>query len=171
MCILNNIHNIYIIPTAIGDENRELITNFSIDHCSFIWNNQDSSTNQTTYKVNSYTLDFLFEKNEINNVDLIHLDVEGMELKVLYGADKLINKNMPIIIFEQHLNTDNISEIYNLLTKKNYKIFMINEVSPITLPDCRNFIAFSERFYNNKNNIITDINSNIEQNILLPCYL
>lgn len=49
-------------------------------------------------EVNTMPLDEFI--NEIESTQLIKIDVEGAELKVLEGARKLIEKHRPIIIFE-----------------------------------------------------------------------
>ncbi len=64
-----------------------------------------------------------------------------MEWSVIQGAKKLIENYLPIIAFEQHLNTDNYQVIINYLKSKKYRIFLINEQSG-GRPDCRNFISF-----------------------------
>ena len=64
---------------------------------------------------------------DINNVGLIKIDVEGHEYEVLEGAKKTIKDNMPIILFEQHENDfyDNSSPSIEFLKKVGYKDFAI----------------------------------------------
>jgi len=61
-------------------------------------------------------------------IDLIKIDTEGHELKVLKGMDKIINKNLPIIIFEQNENDiiKNNSHVMNHLAKKKYMFYEID---------------------------------------------
>ena len=61
-------------------------------------------------------------------IDLIKLDTEGHELKVLIGADKIIDKNLPIIIFEQNEKdiSKNCSRVMNHLAKKKYIFYEID---------------------------------------------
>lgn len=140
VCNLNNISNVTIFQTAISDKDEQLSTNGNIDHCSFL------DSGQTI--VSATSLDSLFRNGKIIDIDYVHLDVEGMEYKVLQGMSTIIHTYKPIIAFEQHLNIDNITEICGYLKSKNYIVCMINEILPGCREDCRNFIAFpqSEKF-------------------------
>ena len=42
-------------------------------------------------------------EGEIADIGFIHLDVEGMEEKVVQGAKRIIQKNRPIVAYEIHL--------------------------------------------------------------------
>jgi FkbM family methyltransferase len=62
--------------------------------------------------------------DDLSNIKLIKIDVEGMELMVLQGALKIIDKNQPIIAFEQHesdfIANDNDTPSIKLLRKLGY---------------------------------------------------
>ena len=84
-------------------------------------------------KVRTTTLNNILEKTNINRVDLLTIDVEGNELKVLKGLN--FDKFLPKLIIVEYLdinsqkweipynNIENImkSEIYNFIISKNYK--------------------------------------------------
>jgi len=55
--------------------------------------------------------------------------------------------------------------IYNYLTNKNYKIFLIDEVLPGCRIDCRNSIAFHKEIFNEE--LIKNINNYIGYDILI----
>lgn len=138
-CALNDITNVEVIQTAISDKNEILTTSDDLTHCSFL----TEGANQ----VSAVTLDHLFRNNTIKNVGYIHLDVEGLEYRVVLGANELIDEMRPIIAFEQHLETDNVMELVGHMNSKQYVVFMIDEVLPGCRPDCRNFLSFpNERF-------------------------
>lgn len=134
VCLLNNISNVTVFQTGISDKQEILSTDENIDHCSFIHGG--------SLRIPAVSLDQLFEEGKIVDVDYVHLDVEGMEFKIIKGMSNIINVYKPIISFEQHLEIDNILEIINYLKDRNYIIFMINEVLPGCREDCRNFLAF-----------------------------
>ena len=156
---LNNIQNIHVIEKAISDKREVLCTNDHLTHCSFV-SDEDSGRNQ----VKAWPLDDLYAAGEITDVAYIHLDVEGMENRVVAGATKLINTYKPIIAFEQHLEQDPFIELSAHIAEKGYVVYLINEVLPGCRPDCRNFIAFpSDRF---DDAFIEAINTHLGQDVL-----
>lgn len=153
MKILNNIDNMLIIKAAISDSEKIISTDCdNLQHCSFI--NNGSLSN----KIQSFSLDTLYKQGIIRDVGYIHLDVEGMENLVIEGSKQLIDDLKPIITFEQHLDTDNYSEICKKL-HDNYAVFLINELLLGCREDCRNFIAFPNTIFN------SDIIESIEEHI------
>ena len=136
---LNGLNNIKVIQSAISDKNEILSTNENLQHCSFVYGNPGVDG---IHKVESVTLDFLHEHGKIDTIGYIHLDVEGMENRIIMGATTIINKFQPIITFEQHLEIDDYKLLTHYLNTMKYEVFMIDEVLPGCRPDCRNFIAF-----------------------------
>lgn len=142
--------------------NEILTTNDDIDHCSFVYRYSGLSGKN---KVDAVSLDYLYEKNQIENIGYIHLDVEGMEYKVIEGSNNLINQCRPIISFEQHLEIDNYDLLVSHLKNKDYSIFLIDEILPGCRPDCRNSFAFPNEIFNET--LIENIHTFIGQNILI----
>jgi len=159
-CKLNNIHNLTVIQSAISNINEVLSTNDSLNHCSFIFGEQGK------LKVNAVSLDYLFNNKTIENIGYIHLDVEGMEYKILLGSDKLIEECRPIISFEQHLEIDDYDLILKYLKKKNYTVFLIDEILPGCRHDCRNSLAFPNEIY--KESYVEYISNFLGKNVLIP---
>lgn len=162
-CKLNEIKNVKTIKYAISDINEILSTNDNLFHCSFIYGNPGING---INKVDAVSLNYLYEKREIDNIGYIHLDVEGMEYKIINGSSNLIDECRPIISFEQHLEIDNYNMISSYLKNKNYSIFLINEILPGCRNDCRNFFAFPNENFNIT--LIENIHNYIGQNILIP---
>ena len=162
MMDLNKLSNVSIIEKAISDKNEQLTTNDHINHCSFFYQNV-GLTGKT--KITSCSLDYLYNENIIDNVDYIHLDVEGMEFKVILGANNIINKFRPIIAFEQHLDEDNYIELSDYLKSMNYDVYLINEILPGCRPDCKNLIGFP--YEKMGNNLINNIHNYLEKNDVL----
>jgi FkbM family methyltransferase len=161
-CELNNISNVKVIQHAISNKNEILSTNDELTHCSFVYGN--TGLNGRT-KVSAVSLNYLYETNVIENIGYIHLDVEGMEYKILEGSSTIIEQCRPIITFEQHLEIDNYDMISSYLKNYNYTIFLIDEVLPGCRHDCRNSIAFPNEMYSDK--IVEDIHNYIGQTILI----
>lgn len=161
-CQLNNIKNVKTLQLAISNKNEILSTNENINHCSFVYNNPGINGN---VKVNAVSLDYLFNIKKIENIGYIHLDVEGMEYKILEGSSKLIDECRPIISFEQHLEIDDYNVILVYLQDKKYTIYLVDEELPGCRPDCRNSFAFPNEIFNET--LIKDIHKFIGKQILI----
>ena len=159
MCDHNHIDNIKVFQTAISDHCETLSTNDDMFHCTF------ASDETGRNRVEAVSLDHLFSIKEIENVGYIHLDVEGMEYKVLLGSRQIIDTYRPIITFEQHLEIDDYNLILNYLTTLNYIVFLIDEVLPGCRHDCRNSIAFPRENFDPT--IVTEIHQYVGKEILL----
>lgn len=132
---LNNIKNIKFVQAVCADKSDiRLDFDGSIDHATF----KISNTNNC---ILSKTIDEIIEEDD-SPIGLFHVDVEGFELSVLSGALSVIQSDLPVISFEQHISKENVTSIKNLLREFEYKIFMVNEVLPNCSLDCRNFLAF-----------------------------
>lgn len=74
-------------------------------------------------------LDNFFDS--LKKVMLLKIDVEGMEIDVLRGAEKIITKFYPLICFEQHktdfLKSFHETEVIDWLREKDYKIYAIHK--------------------------------------------
>lgn len=161
-CEINQIKNVKTIEYAISNINEVLTTNDSLLHCSFVNGNPGLTG---INKVDAVSLDYLYEQKLIDNIGYIHLDVEGMEYKVIKGSSNLIDEFRPIISFEQHLETDDYGIISSHLKNKDYSIFLINEILPGCRRDCRNSFAFPNEIFNET--LIENIHNYIGQNILI----
>jgi len=78
----------------------------------------DKNQKTKSKKVDIITLDNYVEKNDINKCDLIKIDVDGIELEILKGSEKMIRKFQPVVIVE----TNNDFEIIDFFKQINYKI-------------------------------------------------
>jgi FkbM family methyltransferase len=159
VCELNNLTNVKIIERAISHRNETLSTNYDLTHATFY---PGSSCRN---RVEAVTLDHLFESRALEDIGYIHLDVEGMEFKVLQGSTHLIDSCRPIITFEQHLEIEDYNVVLRYLTNKQYKVFLIDEVLPGCRPDCRNSIAFPNESFDAS--FIQELHSYLGKNLLL----
>lgn len=159
LAYLNGIRNIVVIQRAVSDKREVLSTNEDLTHCSFV-----SDGGEAKNHVEAWSLDEIFDACEISDIGYIHLDVEGMENRVIAGATSLIELSRPIIAFEQHLEQDPFLELSANITEKGYTVYLINEVLPGCRPDCRNFIAFPNDRFDDK--IVDVINTHLGQDVL-----
>lgn len=81
----------YLIPASFGS--LELIPS---DHTEFIGQSIDYSQ-QSLVEIRAITVDSL----DLSRIDLLKIDVEGMELEVLQGAAQTVGSLRPIIIVER----------------------------------------------------------------------
>jgi len=130
-CKLNNFNNIIINNKGLWYDNKKL---------AFVGNDSHAFSKEVDYledegfdavSINNYCLE-----NNIFEIDLIMLDLEGGELNVLKGADNFLemsSKKAPTIIFEIHssyvnwkngLQKTNIGEY---LTEKGYFLYSIRD--------------------------------------------
>jgi FkbM family methyltransferase len=139
LCSMNNIQNIIYYRNVLSNNAIKLTYNGDLDFNSF-----SSSMGKQT--IDATSLDILYNTNAINNISFIHLDVEGEEYKTLLGSIDLIKTYKPIIIYEQHILTDNIIDCINLLDIHGYTQYIINERSGAR-NDCRNLLAIPAEKY------------------------
>lgn len=71
------------------------------------------------------TLDTYFQDRKIDNLSFIKCDVEGHELSVFKGGEKLLKKHMPTILFECTHEEAQKGEIFSFLTNMGYRGFFI----------------------------------------------
>ncbi len=75
----------------------------------------------------------LFVDPERHKVDLLKIDVEGHEAKVLLGGISLIKKYKPVIFFEC-LSDDAGLAVSSILEPIGYKFWMVDDLREVTVP-------------------------------------
>lgn len=82
-----------------------------------------------TYEISCTVLDTVLYEQDIDYIDLLKIDVEGSEYKILEGANTALSKGI-VKAFYIEINTEALNnhgnspdEIFNLLEKNNYKLF------------------------------------------------
>lgn len=111
----------------------------SLDHTSF-----SEAATQSSQSLMSTTIDEIIGTQRLATLGMLHVDVEGFEEKVLLGSLGVLQASRPVVVFEQHLSTDDVVAILCLLEPFGYRSMMINEILPGCSADCRNLIAFPE---------------------------
>lgn len=97
-----DISNVKLVHKAVSDKNEKLsyMPRNPSGHCYLL--PDDSGTK----KVDSITLDSYPIEGDVR---FIKLDIEGAELKALYGGIELIRKHRPLIMLEFHSQRDSLS--------------------------------------------------------------
>jgi len=142
--IMNNCFNARAIWAAVGASAGEIgvpipdyhqpssygsLEILKTENTEFIGQNINYQNTQSTQMI---AIDDL----KLDRVDLIKIDIEGMEIQALHGALETIERAKPLMLIE-HIKT-NIIDITNFLSNYGYKIypmginiFAIHESDPI----------------------------------------
>ena len=77
--------------------------------------------NKNSIEIQIRPLDKIFNFLSLDKVDIIKIDVEGMEFEVIKGAESIIKKFNPVLYFEVNKKvSDNYSDIKEFLSSLNY---------------------------------------------------
>tara|TARA_Y100000590_G_scaffold469162_1_gene655238 strand:+ start:665 stop:1378 length:714 start_codon:yes stop_codon:yes gene_type:complete len=139
---LNN--KVEILNFALGEENSIKDFNINFEPSSSSFNSIDLSSNYLKKKnrilnffgfkkinksipIQVKTLKEIFNKYNIEEIDLIKIDTEGYEFKIIKGLNSEINK-VKIIHLEHHydnmlIKNYKFSDVHNYLILKNFKKF------------------------------------------------
>lgn len=123
---INKLKNIKVFPYALS--NKRAIARLKIEFHGNPGSAFITNTNDNGIKVNTIPLDMILSRQK--RIDIIKIDVEGHELKVIMGGEKLIKFLKPIIIFEVNTKAINLpknngKKLIQLLNKWNYSIFYL----------------------------------------------
>ncbi len=123
----NNITNVTVIPFGVSFESGEAeikISDFCLD--STIVKNIHAESCHNSRKIKLITIDEYCEKNNINKVNFIKMDIEGAEEYAIQGAKKLIEKCHPMwSISSYHMDSKNEPQhkkLVEVLKQLGYKI-------------------------------------------------
>lgn len=114
---LNNFSNknATLFNVAVSDSDK--LVNFDVrTHWSYL--SKGGKINSNGANMKAIKLDSLTFSNTDYDIKGIKIDTEGEDLKVVYGAEKIIKKHMPKIIIECRKN--NIIEIITFLSAFGY---------------------------------------------------
>ena len=131
---LNKFNNVKVSNNALSNNTGEL--DF------FVHNPKRLHKGQSTFykehldgearkiKVEVDTLDNFAEKNKLKKINLIKIDTEGNDFKVLQGTEEVIKNFSPNLIFEFEkdswaLADNSFDDAYNFLKDKDYEIYKI----------------------------------------------
>ena len=69
------------------------------------------------------TLDNFFASRSEEIISFIKCDVEGHEAEVFYGAEKILRKYMPTLLFECHRSEEEKGDLFSFLSRLGYTGF------------------------------------------------
>lgn len=108
----------------IYDEHVKGINSFEIQH---LIKHGVKKNHIEKKRINSLSVQDLIKKYNINELDLLYVDTEGYDGKIVYEFIKSTKLN-PIIIFEYiHIENNFFNKLIDLLNDKKFKFFAINE--------------------------------------------
>ena len=145
----NEDKSLYLNNLALGEKKEILEFNINAisGHSSFknivpntTWVKKRSKIVETKSKdytkkkiaANVVTLDDYVLKNNIENIDILKIDTQGFEDKVLLGAQKTLKENkikliqLELIFSEVYENPLQIYDVEKTLIPNNYKLFCIS---------------------------------------------
>lgn len=139
------ISNVKILPVVCSSENSS--KNYKVEEgrgtASFI---HDSTGKSTETKCLD---DILSAEPEFSNLNILKIDTDGHDFKVIAGAKQIIQKNLPAVLFEcdLHSNTDYVEDCLRALKffgSVGYKEFLFydnfgNLMGRSKLSDLSNF--------------------------------
>ena len=99
-----HVENVFMYKAALGNSNIPInVVNDAPDKQCGAWRILDQSGDIPALKIDDLNL---------NDVSIIHLDIEGYELFALHGAENTIRKYKPLLAFEllNHASTYNYIE-------------------------------------------------------------
>lgn len=110
---------------AVSDRCGTAIVTSDLAACNYVVPGEPRGAPPHSQQVVETTLDVLVHEKALGNVDFIKCDVEGMELRVLLGAQSLLERFSPELLLEiEERWTDRYgygaSEIFEFLDKQGY---------------------------------------------------
>lgn len=128
-CKLNDLNNIVPELKGLWKDDNTFLNITDTDDLAFAVPADDNNESNTT------TIDSYIEKNNLEGVDLIMIDVEGSEYNILLGAEKQLSRTegYPNIVFEVHRAYVDWSDglgnipIIKLLRSHGYHVFSVRD--------------------------------------------
>ena len=116
---LNGLTNITTLNYAVFSKE----TTLNLYSSYSILSERSEKNKKDFVKVNGNTLEYLLkELNGISEVNWIKIDVEGAELEVLKGAQRIFSESKDLSILMEVHGKDKFSEIIDLLDTYNFKV-------------------------------------------------
>lgn len=133
---LNSFRNVHVHEILLGNE--EGIAKFYIPNNSIKASLVSYQKGMRAINCSMTTLDLYVNAKKLLPPTIIKIDVEGAEMNVFYGAQKILATNTPVIILEadENMQRFNYSHtcLFNLLRKyADYTFYFISKDSKISI--------------------------------------
>ena len=125
MCAACSLENVVINAAAVSEANGEMplfIPGPDDSPGASLEKAIERREQCRTIQVPVFSLDRYFE-NEAGRIAAIKIDVEGHELTVLRGAERILREHAPLLVFEceaRHLSTGDVATVLNFIRQKGY---------------------------------------------------
>jgi FkbM family methyltransferase len=142
MCALCSLENVTINAAAASDANGEMslfIPGSDDSPGASLEKTSERRENCRTIQVPVFSLDRYFE-NEPGRISAIKIDVEGHELAVFRGAERVLREHAPLLVFEceaRHLGEGNVATVLNFIRQIGYDGWFVCRGSLQPLSDFR----------------------------------
>ena len=121
----NNLSNIEVINAGLANKKTRLALQQAGAQSTFR-SDWYKNKNFETVEVDCYPLDEIAQRCELNRIRFWKIDLEGMELDALQGADELLsNKRIDAIFIE--VTGGNFHKVKETLEKHAYGLYSIND--------------------------------------------
>ena len=133
----------HILHTALSDDAGTLTLKIPIIQGAPLWARstleqfvEDGETGALFQDVPVVSLDQLCERLHISDVQLIKIDVEGHERKVLSGALKILQACRPVlqVEIEQRHHLESITELFSWIQQQGYSGFFFDPQTMLLRP-------------------------------------
>lgn len=152
-----NNKQIKLFELALTDTSGETAFNYVLSNPSYsgIKKRKYDRRNETdtTITVKTNTLDAVILPLK-QTIDFIKIDVEGGEMAVLKGAEELIKRDQPVIVFECGIGGTDMynttpAHLFEFFTQLGYDIFLMKDFLQVKSPFSKQ--AFEEQYYEKLN--------------------
>jgi FkbM family methyltransferase len=126
---LNGLTNVLINNLALWNKSGEKLVFEGEDALA----STITAAEATENVLHTITIDDYVAENNVGEVNLLMIDVEGSEIKVLEGAKAMLQKYKPVVVFETHSlyndwsNGLENSDSVKLMTDLGYEVFAVRE--------------------------------------------
>jgi len=129
---LNNMSNLILIQKAVADQTTQMRLFSSPLSGSGCHSLRQFPFHSNSYEIECTTLDDFMDTHKEAKIGLIKLDVEGAELPALRGAQRLIERDKPYIMYEEVEDRDRafgyeIKDLRSFLESLGYKIYLVQD--------------------------------------------